>query len=124
MEIIFHKLGSNSVFHKIHGKHAFYQFIYILFSIEFVENSLLLYCKSISCTFSTKTVEFNFPQNSWKTCLLSIHVHYSGILFSIEFVEIVDEFLKLKCTFSTKSVEFSCLKIVENNNGIWFSISR
>mgnify|MGYP007025451120 CR=1 FL=1 len=42
---------------------------------------------SIANLFSTNSVEFIFPQKSWKMCLLSIHLHCTGILFSIEFVD-------------------------------------
>ena len=51
----------------------------ILLSLEFVEDY-----------FPLNSMEFSFSHNSWKTSIsgfLSIHVQYSGILPSIEFME-------------------------------------
>ena len=55
---------------------------------------------------SINFVEFSFPQNSWKMCFLPIHLHYSGIQFSTEFVENCSLDELMESTDFTSSMEF------------------
>ena len=69
--------------------------------------------------FSTKPMEFSFPQNLWKMWISSIRLKCSGILFSMEFIKKIHkiegiqfstEFVKnVNFVYSIKFVEFLSL---------------